>query len=186
MSTPHIAAKRGEIAERVLLPGDPLRAKFIADTSLQDAVLVNEVRGMLAYTGTYNGKPVTVMGSGMGMPSIGIYSYELFKEYDNLTGSLTYSTKTDEKKNVDNLSFEVKSGKSYFKTDVKLTTDWTSDVANINTSASTTPTDVELETIENNFFTEFESRTPYGTLIGLFESDEHYSNETNPLTAIYG
>ncbi|MGN0967238.1 MAG: hypothetical protein ACI4OP_06675 [Candidatus Coprovivens sp.] len=111
---------------------------------------------------------------------------ELFNEYDNLTGSLTYSTKADEKKNVDNLSFEVKSGKSYFKTDVKLTTDWTSDVANINTSASTTPTDVELETIENNFFTEFESRTPYGTLIGLFESDEHYSNETNPLTAIYG
>lgn len=111
---------------------------------------------------------------------------ELFKEYDNLTGSLTYSTKADEKKNVDNLSFEVKSGKSYFKIDVKLTTDWTSDVANINTSASTTPTDVELETIENNFFTEFESRTPYGTLIGLFESDEHYSNETNPLTAIYG
>ena len=64
------------------MPGDPLRAKFIADTFLQDAVLVNEVRGMLAYTGTYNGKPVTVMGSGMGMPSIGIYSYELFKEYD--------------------------------------------------------------------------------------------------------
>ena len=111
---------------------------------------------------------------------------ELFKEYANLTGSLTYSTKADEKKNVDNLSFEVKSGKSYFKTDVKLTTDWTSDVANINTSASTTPTDVELETIENNFFTEFENKTPYGTLIGLFESDDHYSNETNPLTAIYG
>lgn len=111
---------------------------------------------------------------------------ELFKEYANLTGSLTYSTKADEKKSVDNLSFEVKSGKSYFKTDVKLTTDWTSDVANINTSASTTPTDVELETIENNFFTEFENKTPYGTLIGLFESDEHYSNETNPLTAIYG
>lgn len=111
---------------------------------------------------------------------------ELFKEYDNLTGSLTYSTKADEKKNVDNLSFEVKSGKSYFKTDVKLTTDWTSDVANINISASTTPTDVELETIENNFFTEFENKTPYGTLIGLFESDEHYLNETNQLTDIYG
>lgn len=104
---------------------------------------------------------------------------ELFKEYANLTGSLTYSTKGDEKKNVDNLSFEVKSGKSYFKTDIKLTTDWTSDVANINTKASTTPTDVELETIENNFFTEFENKTPYGTLIGLFESVEHYSNETN-------
>ena len=82
MPTPHNNAQKGQIAKTVLMPGDPLRAKFIADTFLQDAVLVNEVRGMLAYTGTYNGKPVTVMGSGMGMPSIGIYSYELFKEYD--------------------------------------------------------------------------------------------------------
>lgn len=82
MSTPHNNAQKGQIAKTVLMPGDPLRAKFIADTFLQDAVLVNEVRGMLTYTGTYNGKPVTVMGSGMGMPSIGIYSYELFKEYD--------------------------------------------------------------------------------------------------------
>ena len=81
MPTPHNNAQKGQIAKTVLMPGDPLRAKFIADTFLQDAV-VNEVRGMLAYTGTYNGKPVTVMGSGMGMPSIGIYSYELFKEYD--------------------------------------------------------------------------------------------------------
>lgn len=82
MPTPHNNAQKGQIAKTVLMPGDPLRAKFIADTFLQNAVLVNEVRGMLAYTGTYNGKPVTVMGSGMGMPSIGIYSYELFKEYD--------------------------------------------------------------------------------------------------------
>ena len=71
MPTPHNNAQKGQIAKTVLMPGDPLRAKFIADTFLQDAVLVNEVRGMLAYTGTYNGKPVTVMGS-----------YELFKEYD--------------------------------------------------------------------------------------------------------
>jgi hypothetical protein len=111
---------------------------------------------------------------------------ELFEDYANLTGSITYSNKVDEKKSVDNISFEIKSGKSYFKTDVKLTTDWTSDVANINTSASTTPTDVELETIENNFFTEFENKTPYGTLMGLLESDEHYASETDPLTAIYG
>ena len=80
MPTPHNNAQKGQIAKTVIMPGDPLRAKFIADTFLQNAVLVNEVRGMLAYTGTYNGKPVTVMGSGMGMPSIGIYSYELFKE----------------------------------------------------------------------------------------------------------
>lgn len=62
MPTPHNNAQKGQIAKTVLMPGDPLRAKFIADTFLQDAVLVNEVRGMLAYTGTYNGKPVTVMG----------------------------------------------------------------------------------------------------------------------------
>ncbi len=82
MATPHIEAKKGDIAKVVLMPGDPLRAKYVAETFLEDIVLVNEVRGMLAYTGTYNGKKVSVMGSGMGMPSIGIYSYELFTQYD--------------------------------------------------------------------------------------------------------
>ena len=82
MSTPHNEAKPGEIAKTVLMPGDPLRAKFIAETFLHDAKLVNNVRGVQGYTGTWEGKPVTVMASGMGMPSIGIYSYELFKEYD--------------------------------------------------------------------------------------------------------
>ena len=82
MSTPHNEAKRGDIAKTVLMPGDPLRAKFIAETFLEDAKLVNNVRGIGGYTGTYKGKPVSVMASGMGMPSIGIYSYELFKEYD--------------------------------------------------------------------------------------------------------
>ena len=80
--TPHISAKKGEIAKTVLMPGDPLRAKFIAENFLEDYKLVNEVRGMLAYTGTYKGKDVTVMGHGMGNPSIGIYSYELYKFYD--------------------------------------------------------------------------------------------------------
>ena len=70
--TPHISAKKGEIAKTVLMPGDPLRAKFIAENFLEDYKLVNEVRGMLAYTGTYKGKDVTVMGHGMGNPSIGI------------------------------------------------------------------------------------------------------------------
>jgi len=79
--TPHILAKEGEFAKTVLMPGDPLRAKFIAETYLDAPALVNEVRGMLAYTGTYKGKPVSVMGSGMGVPSIGIYSYELFNFY---------------------------------------------------------------------------------------------------------
>ncbi len=80
--TPHIAAKMGEIAKTVLMPGDPLRAKFIAETYLENPVLVNNIRGVQGYTGTYGGKPVTVMASGMGQPSMGIYSYELFKEYD--------------------------------------------------------------------------------------------------------
>ncbi len=82
MSTPHIQAEKGQIAKTVIMPGDPLRAKMIAETFLEGPVLINEVRGMLGYTGTYNGKKVSVMGSGMGMPSIGIYSYELFTEFD--------------------------------------------------------------------------------------------------------
>ena len=81
--TPHIEAKsKDEIAKVVLMPGDPLRAKKIAETYLKDAVLFNQVRGMLGYTGTYKGKRISVMGSGMGFGSIGIYSYELFKFYE--------------------------------------------------------------------------------------------------------
>ena len=80
--TMHIAAKADEIAKTVLMPGDPLRSEFIAKTYLEDAKLVNDIRGVHGYTGTYRGKPVTVMASGMGQPSIGIYSYELFKYYD--------------------------------------------------------------------------------------------------------
>lgn len=80
--TPHIAAKEGDFARTVLMPGDPLRAKYIAENFLTDAVLVNNVRGVNGYTGFYNGKRVSVMASGMGMPSMGIYSYELFKFYD--------------------------------------------------------------------------------------------------------
>lgn len=81
MSTPHNAAEMGDFAKTVLMPGDPLRAEFIAKTFLQDAKQVTGVRGMLGFTGTYEGRPISVMGSGMGMPSIGIYSYELFKFY---------------------------------------------------------------------------------------------------------
>jgi len=79
--TPHINAKEGDFARTVLMPGDPLRAKFIAETFLENAVLVNNVRGVQGYTGEYKGKKVSVMASGMGMPSIGIYSYELFNYY---------------------------------------------------------------------------------------------------------
>ncbi len=80
--TPHNGAKKEDIAKTVLMPGDPLRAKFIAETYLKDAVCFNTVRNMFGYTGTYNGKRVSVMGGGMGMPSVGIYTYELFNFYD--------------------------------------------------------------------------------------------------------
>jgi purine-nucleoside phosphorylase len=79
--TPHIGAKFGDIAETVIMAGDPLRVKFMAETFLEDPVQFNNVRGMLGYTGTYQGKRVSVMGHGMGMPSIGIYTYELYNFY---------------------------------------------------------------------------------------------------------
>ncbi len=82
MGTPHINAEKGDIAKTVLMPGDPLRAKFIADNYLENVKRFNTVRNMFGYTGTYQGKPISVMGSGMGMPSIGIYSYELYKFFD--------------------------------------------------------------------------------------------------------
>ena len=81
MATPHIGANKGDIAETILLPGDPLRAKYIAETFLQDVVQYNNVRGMLGFTGTYKGKKVSVQGTGMGVPSIGIYTHELINEY---------------------------------------------------------------------------------------------------------
>lgn len=80
--TPHNNAKKEDIAKVVLMPGDPLRAKYIAENFLENAKIVNNVRGMLAYTGEYKGKRITVMGHGMGNPSVGIYAYELFKFYD--------------------------------------------------------------------------------------------------------
>jgi len=82
MPTAHIESKLEEIAPIVLMPGDPLRAKYIAENFLEDAKLVNKVRNMFGYTGTYKGKKVTVFASGMGIPSIGIYSYELYKYYN--------------------------------------------------------------------------------------------------------
>ena len=82
MATPHNSAEKGDIAKTVLMPGDPLRAKFIAENYLENPVCYNQVRGMLGYTGTYRGVRISVQGSGMGMPSMGIYSHELFNEYD--------------------------------------------------------------------------------------------------------
>lgn len=80
--TPHIGAAEGQIAKTVLMPGDPLRAKFIAETYLENVTCFNTVRNMLGFTGTYKGKEISVMGGGMGMPSVGIYTYELFNFYD--------------------------------------------------------------------------------------------------------
>ena len=80
--TPHIESKKEDIAKIVLMPGDPLRAKYIAENFLENARLVNSVRNILAYTGTYKGKEITVFASGMGMPSMGIYCYELYHFYD--------------------------------------------------------------------------------------------------------
>ncbi len=82
MPTPHNEAKKEDIAKTVIMPGDPLRAKYIAENFLDDYKLVNKVRGMYAYTGYYKKKKITIMAHGMGNPSVGIYSYELFKEYD--------------------------------------------------------------------------------------------------------
>lgn len=82
MSTPHNEANKGDIAKTVIMPGDPLRAKYIVENFFDDYKLVNQVRGMYAYTGTYKGKELSVMAHGMGMPSVGIYSYELYKFYD--------------------------------------------------------------------------------------------------------
>lgn len=82
MATPHIAAEKGAFAKTVLMPGDPLRSEFIAKTYLENAVLVNDVRGVHGYTGEYKGKRVSVMASGMGQPAIGIYSYELYNFFD--------------------------------------------------------------------------------------------------------
>lgn len=82
MPTAHNSAKKGDIAKTVLMPGDPLRAKFIAEAYLENPVCYNEIRGMLGFSGTYKGVRVSVQGSGMGIPSIGIYSWELYNEYD--------------------------------------------------------------------------------------------------------
>ena len=82
MGTPHNEAEKGEIAKRVLMPGDPLRAKYIAEHFLKDAVCFNTVRNMLGYTGTYKGEKISAMGGGMGVPSVGIYTYELYHEYE--------------------------------------------------------------------------------------------------------
>ena len=80
--TPHIRAKEGDFADIVLMPGDPLRAKFIAETYFENPKLVTDVRNMLGFTGTYKGKRISVMGSGMGMPSIGLYAHELYEFYN--------------------------------------------------------------------------------------------------------
>jgi len=82
MATPHNNARMGDIAKTVLMPGDPLRVEYIAKNYMEDAVCFNTVRNMLGYTGTYKGEKISVMGGGMGVPSVGIYTYELYHEYE--------------------------------------------------------------------------------------------------------
>ena len=116
MSTPHIGCEKGDIAKTVLMPGDPLRAKYIAENFLEDYKLVNEVRNMYGYTGYYKGKKVTVFASGMGIPSIGIYSYELYKYYD-VENIIRIGTCGSFNKNIKLLDVILSSGaycKSYF------------------------------------------------------------------------
>ena len=114
--TPHIESKKEDIAEVVLMPGDPLRAKYIAEKFLTDYKLVNKVRNMFGYTGYYKGKRVTVFASGMGIPSIGIYSYELYKFYD-VKKIIRIGTSGSFNKNIKVLDVVLSSGaycKSYF------------------------------------------------------------------------
>ena len=116
MATPHIESKLEDIAPVVLMPGDPLRAKYIAENYLEDAKLINTVRNMFGYTGTYKGKRVTVFASGMGIPSIGIYSYELYKFY-NVEQIIRIGTCGSFNENIKILDVIVSSGaycKSYF------------------------------------------------------------------------
>ena len=116
MATPHIESKLEDIAPVVLMPGDPLRAKYIAENYLEDAKLINTVRNMFGYTGTYKGKRVTVFASGMGIPSIGIYSYELYKFY-NVEQIIRIGTCGSFNENIKILDVILSSGaycKSYF------------------------------------------------------------------------
>ncbi len=116
MATPHIESKLEDIAEVVLMPGDPLRAKYIAENFLEEAKLINTVRNMFGYTGTYHGKRVTVFASGMGVPSIGIYSYELYKFY-NVKKIIRIGTSGSFHKDVKILDVVLSTGaycKSYF------------------------------------------------------------------------
>ena len=119
MATPHNKAEVGQVAKTVLMPGDPLRAKFIADTFLTDVKQFNDVRNMYGFTGMYEGVEVSVMGSGMGMPSIGIYSYELYTQYgvENIISIGSAGAYCEETKVYDvGLATEAYSESSYAKT----------------------------------------------------------------------
>lgn len=128
--TPHIEAQYGEIEKTVLMPGDPLRAKYIAEKYLTDYKQVNGVRGILAFTGLYKDKKITVMASGMGMPSMGIYSYELYKFYDveNIIRIGTCGAYTDKL----NLYDLVLANESYTKSTFAYTQGYENDVINSN------------------------------------------------------
>ena len=122
MATPHINTEKERIASTVLMPGDPLRAKFIADTYLRGTIQYNDVRGMLGFTGIYKGKRISVQGSGMGVPSMGIYSYELFKFFDvkNIIRVGTAGAISEELKIGDLVLAQGVSGSSHFASQYQL------------------------------------------------------------------
>ena len=167
MATPHIESKREDIAKVVLMPGDPLRAKYIAENFLENARLINQVRNMFGYTGTYKGHEVTVFASGMGIPSIGIYSYELFKFY-NVEKIIRIGTCGSFNENIKLLDVILSRGaycKSYF--------DQLLDGRDVNfIESSTKLNDIILETAKNNKIDLKYGKTITSDVFDLYCDDE--------------
>lgn len=152
----HISAKKGEIAKTVLQPGDPLRAKFIAENYLTDAKLVSQTRNIFYYTGNYKGKSITVGASGMGIPSIGIYSYELFTEYEveNIVRIGTCGAYTPELKLFDILNVENAASEStYAKFAWEIDEELISHQGSLFTEINNTAQQLDLKTIPTNIHT---------------------------------
>ncbi len=199
MSTPHIEARKSDIAKTVLMPGDPLRAKMIADTYLENVKQFNNVRNMYGFTGTYKGKEISVMGSGMGMPSIGIYSYELFTEYDveQIIRIGSCGAYTDKLKLYDVLLVDKAwSESTYAKTQNGTTDDYAYPSKELNEELRNIAKNLHIELTEGTIhssdvfyrenFKEFESiRDTYGAIAVEMESFAlfHNANVTNKKAA---
>lgn len=168
MSTPHNNAQKGEIAKTVLMPGDPLRAKFIAEEYLNNVKQFNDVRNMFGYTGEYKGQKISVMGSGMGMPSVGIYSYELYSQYDveNIIRIGSAGSYCDEAKVYDViLATSAYSESSYAKVQNGYDKDITYPSENLNSIIRQTAQELDIKIIEGCVHSSDvfyrEDKTPY-------------------------